>query len=316
MEGMPLPIVTNGSSNHGERNTQTGGNTPSSQLAPGEYSPFNNGLFTNFLTKKDDLADKKDFASVAAAGVVTTSPASPQTTSNPVQAPNNAIIAIDPALQAKAPGYKIPQRGNSPPYRSDTQSMIGYQMTPVGCGVTNSVQGVASLNNGMNPGALVSPFVDDYNMNPMLQCQYLNQQVRDSFNPMLPTALFRMEMGADLPLSPGVFHQGMSGILMSPGQQQQLPQKEEYSKPHRPMTLPEIKGGLNPNAPEFQLPNNGPLMMNGFDRLTSNILGGVPGMTIADANGRPPMGPVANMEGSTSNPSQNPSLASLTAGTY
>lgn len=304
MEGLPLPIVTGGSTGHVDRSNQPGSGTPSSQPTPGEYSPFNNNMFTNFLTKKEEPADKMDFASVAAAGVVTTSP-SPQTTTNPSPSTSsNTINDIDPALQAKAPGYKMPQQGSSPPYRPDINaSMGGYHMSPVGSSVTNTVQGLSSINSSMRPMAPVAPLLDDYQMNQMLHYQqFLNQQLSENCNPMLQTALLRMEMGTrGLPMMPGVFHQGMSGISL-----QQLPQKEEYSKPHRPMTLPEIKGGLNPNAPEFQLSSNGPPMVNGFDRHPVSSMAGMVRMNMADASGRSAMGPPSSLEGPVQNSGPNP----------
>ncbi|CAG5121213.1 unnamed protein product [Candidula unifasciata] len=303
MEGLPLPIVTSGSSSHLDRSNQAGNCTPSSQPTSGEYSPFNNGLFTNFMPKKEEPTDKMDFASVAAAGVVTTSP-SPQTTTNPSPSTSsNTINDIDPVLQAKAPGYKMPQ-GNSPPYRPDMNaSMGGYQMSPVGSSVTSSVHGLSNINSSMRPLAPVATLMDDFQINQMLHYQYLNQQMSENCSPMLQNALMRMDIGTrGLPMIPGVFHhQGMSGMPL-----QQLPQKEEYSKPHRPMTLPEIKGGLNPNAPEFQLPGTGPPMMNGFDRHSGSSMGGMVRMNMADVGGRSAMGPLANLEGPIQNSGPNP----------
>lgn len=72
-----------------------------------------------------------------------------------------------------------------------------------------------------------------------------------------------MRMGMARGMIPPSMHQGMGGLPM--GQNQGLSSKEpEYSKPHRPMTLPEITGSLNPNAPEFRLGSHGG-PMNGFE---------------------------------------------------
>ncbi|XP_055874641.1 ankyrin repeat and KH domain-containing protein 1-like isoform X1 [Biomphalaria glabrata] len=247
-EPLPLPIVSGSNTSHVERNQQSNSNQP----PVGEYSPFNNSLFSNFLSKKEEQVDKMDFASVAAAGVVTTSP-SPQTTSIPTSVITNSIV--DPALQAKAPGFKIPQRGNSPPYRPDLQdaSVASYRLSNVNPYVSN-----------MRHGAPVfSPYTDFLQVN--------QQQMYRGGDPTMMQP-FLMGSGG-MPL-----HHGMYAHL--PHSQQQ--QKEEYSKPHRPMTLPEIKGALNPNAPEFQLPSTGPHLTNGFDR-SANMFGGMMGMAMVDA---------------------------------
>lgn len=300
LDGLPLPIVTNGSSSHAERSMQARSSTPSNQSTPGEYNPFNSSIYTNFLTKKEE---KTNFASVAAAGVVTTTP-SPQTISNPTQSTSNIAETVDPVLQAKAPGFKTPQQGLSPHYRHDTSANIGgYHMSPVGNASANSVQGLQTINSGMRAVAPIIPYMDDYQMSQMLQYQYLNQ-IREKCNPMIQTFV-RMELGAaSLTMPPGVYPQGMPGVPIPSGQQsQQQPQKEEYSKPHRPMTLPEIKGGLNPNAPEFQLSSNGPLMIGDFDHPVGS---GIVGIPLPDISGRPSLAPTAGIDFSGQNTISNP----------
>ncbi|XP_059173721.1 ankyrin repeat domain-containing protein 17-like isoform X2 [Physella acuta] len=285
---MPLPIVTSGATNHIDRNSQQG-NTANQ---PGEYSPFNNSLFTSFLAKKEEQADKMDFASVAAAGVVTTSP-STQTTSIPTSVVTNDN-GVDPQLQAKAPGYKI-QRGNSPPYRSDLQesNMANYRIPAMG---NVPGMGLGGMNPGIRHGMHMHPYMDHENYRNLL-LQHFNQQYPYKDNAMI--SHLRMDMSGGIPITH--FPQNMIGIPMPPGQQQ-LPQKEEYSKPHRPMTLPEIKGALNPNAPEFQLPSTGPQMLNGYDRSTSNLLSGM--VNIGMPDGRPQV--VGVPEGPSPNASPNP----------
>ena len=323
-EPLPLPIVTSGgSSNHVERNGQ-GGPVPqapapsasSGHAAPGEYSPFNQTLFSNFLTKKEEQSDKMDFASVAAAGVVTTSPPSLQTPSNPVSVTSDSN-AVDPALQAKAPGYKIPQRGNSPPFRpTDVEPNMSsmYRMpSPVGGNVLSSGQVPANntlpphlSNIQMRPQFLENEYLLRYQ-------QQLNQQrLRESggLGPMMHPHMMMRDLGAGgMPMPGTMLPQNMP---FNPNQQQQsLAQKDEYSKPHRPMTLPEIKGALNPNAPEFQLPGSGGPMMNGFDR-PLHLMGNMPMSLAGDLSGRVGM-PVENSSPSAS-PGAGVTLGSLNAG--
>ncbi|CAL1532640.1 unnamed protein product [Lymnaea stagnalis] len=277
MEPMPLPIVSSGNTSHVDRNNQP--STGSNQPQVGEYSPFNNNLFTSFLTKKDEQADKMDFASVAAAGVVTTSP-SPQTTSIPTSVDSNSNNAVDPAL---APGFKISQRGNSPPYRHDPQdaSVVGYRIS------MNNVasMGPPNINTGLRHGAPIYPYMEsEYHRAQLILSQYRENPM----NSLMPQNFLG---AAGMALPHGIFAQNMGGIPMPPGQQQHMPQKEEYSKPHRPMTLPEIKGALNPNAPEFQLPGTGPPMMNGFERPNNNLYSGMMPIGMADPRASMGQGP-------------------------
>lgn len=176
-------------------------------------------------------------------------------------------------------------------------------MSPVGNASANSVQGLQTINSGMRAVAPIIPYMDDYQMSQMLQYQYLNQ-IREKCNPMIQTFV-RMELGAaSLTMPPGVYPQGMPGVPIPSGQQsQQQPQKEEYSKPHRPMTLPEIKGGLNPNAPEFQLSSNGPLMIGDFDHPVGS---GIVGIPLPDISGRPSLAPTAGIDFSGQNTISNP----------
>ena len=324
-EPLPLPIVTSGgSSNHVERNgpggsaSQVSGPSASSaHAAPGEYSPFNQTFFSNFLTKKEEPSEKMDFATVAAAGVVTTSPPSLQTPSNPVSvtSDNNAV---DPALQAKAPGYKIPQRGNSPPFRPTEAepSMSSVYRMPSSVGSNVLSPGQIPANSAIPPhlaGVQMRPqFIEN---EYLLRYQQLNQRLRESggLGAMMHPHMMMRDLGAGgMPMPGAMLPQHMP---FNPNQQQQqqqsLVQKEEYSKPHRPMTLPEIKGALNPNAPEFQLPGSAGPMMNGFDRplhLISNM-----SMPLAgDLSGRVGM----SVENSSPSASPNPgvNMSSLNAG--
>lgn len=270
LEPMPLPIVTSGSNNHLER-SQPISSTSASQPPPhGEYSPFQNNLFPNLLAKKEDQADKMDFASVAAAGVVTTSQ-SPQTTSNtPSSLSNNAV---DAALQAKAPGFKIPQRG----IPDQDPSITGYR--PMNPGPPGGPAMNAGMAHHFQP-------LDNYNQMIM---RYQQHMPENAFNQLMHP-LMRMELGARGMLHPGMLPPGSLGALgMGIGGlgQPPLPQKEEYSKPHRPMTLPKIEGSLNPNAPEFQLTSGGQPIMNGFDPPNSlfNTMMGMAGRSVMSQNG-------------------------------
>lgn len=114
-----------------------------------------------------------------------------------------------------------------------------------------------------------------------------------------------------------MYPQAMGRIHLPPGQG--LPGKDEfgkpeYSKPHRPMTLPEIKGALNPNAPEFQL-SAAPPMMNGFDRNGGppipGMIGGVMPHDVQTLNAMV-MGAAAAQDG-VSMPS-NPAIAPIGQG--
>lgn len=304
-EPLPLPIVTSGGNverNGGSVSQVPGAPAPSGHSVPGEYSPFNQTLFSNFLTKKEEQSDKMDFATVAAAGVVTTSPPSLQTVSNPVSVTSDN--AVDPALQAKAPGFKIPQRGNSPPFRpieSDSNISSVYRAPSSSIGGNIQPSGQIPTNN------VLPPYLAGVQMRPqftenefLLRYQQLNQQrLRESagLGPVMHPHMMMRDLGTmGMPMPAAMLQQNMP---FNPNHQQpSLVQKDEYSKPHRPMTLPEIKGALNPNAPEFQLPGSGGPMMNGFDRplhLMNNMP--LPG----DLSGR------VGLSGDNSSPSASPS---------
>ncbi|GFR95208.1 ankyrin repeat domain-containing protein 17 [Elysia marginata] len=323
-EPLPLPIVTSGGNgNHVDRNGHggsiqqvPGSSVPGGHAVPGEYSPFNQSLFSNFLAKKEEQSDKMDFASVAAAGVVTTSPPSLQTPSNPVSVTSDSN-AVDPALQAKAPGFKIPQRGNSPPFRpteSDPSMSSVYRMpSSVGGNILSS--GQMPTNNALPPhlaGMQIRPHFMENEY--LLRYQQLNQhRFRESagLGPMMHPHMMMRDLGAaGIPMPGAMLPQNMP---FNPNQQQpSLVQKDEYSKPHRPMTLPEIKGALNPNAPEFQLPGSGGPLMNGFDR-PLHLMNNMSMPMAGDLSGR--MGISGDHSSPSASPNTGVNMGSLNAGT-
>ncbi|XP_041363273.1 ankyrin repeat and KH domain-containing protein 1-like [Gigantopelta aegis] len=221
----PLPIVTN----HVNSMNTINQLTSPSVSTPGDYSPFKNFFNSTYiLSKKEESTDKMNFASVAAAGVVSTL-ATSHTVTTVAGALSTIENKIDPALQAKAPGYK-PGRTASPQFRQDQESgkagFRNFQLplqneTDMACtpGYRGSIPGMSPRSNPSTPSGL----------SPRSQT-------------MTPLDLSQHSLSLSSASS----------------------QKDEYSMPNQPMTLPEIKSTLNPNAPDFQLAasNMGP-MING-----------------------------------------------------
>ena len=222
----PLPIVTNHVNSMNTVNSQM---SSPSVSTPGDYSPFKNFFNSTYiLSKKEESSDKMNFASVAAAGVVSTL-ATSHTVATVAAALSTMENKIDPALQAKAPGYK-PGRTSSPQFRQDHDSGKGgfrnFQLPLQNETDLARTPGYRGNLPGMSPRS----------------------------NPSTPSGLSpRSQTGPPLDLS-------QHSLSLSSASSQ----KEEYSMPNQPMTLPEIKSTLNPNAPDFQLAasNMGP-MING-----------------------------------------------------
>ncbi|XP_052760903.1 ankyrin repeat domain-containing protein 17-like isoform X2 [Mya arenaria] len=211
----PLPIVPNQSTTTITTHTVTSANSNLNMSSSGEFSPFNN-LFSNatehFLGKKDDINERMNFASVAAAGVVSSM------SSNPMLDPTSP----DAALQAKAPGFK-PPAGAGPRMPTPMQDMnpaframfpMPNQFMDMG------MQALHGYNQGF-PG--VGPS----------QPAYSNQS---------PNMSPRSSQSSTAGLSPRSNSSGFDPTLL---------QKEEYTTPNQPMTLPKISSSLNPNAPDF-----------------------------------------------------------------
>ncbi|XP_071107805.1 ankyrin repeat domain-containing protein 17-like isoform X5 [Haliotis cracherodii] len=235
----PLPIVaSHGTGNNVPNVGQQATPSPGSST-PGEYLPFNN-LFSNYgaqiLGKKDDSTDKMNFASVAAAGVVSTL-SSPLSNVNVASALSGESHKVDPSLQAKAPGYK-PGRTGSPQFRQDMEQ----SKNP---GFKNFHLPVQAMQGGMGELDMTRAPGFRGNMPPSGMSPRSNTSTPSGLSP-------RSQTGTPLDSS-----QHSISSLSS--------QKEEYSMPNQPMTLPEIKSTLNPNAPDFQISStNMNQMVNGL----------------------------------------------------
>ncbi|KAL8603595.1 hypothetical protein ACOMHN_022547 [Nucella lapillus] len=238
----PLPIV----SSHISSLSSPGVTSSSGIASSANFSTFqlwNNSSPTPILSKKED------FASVAAAGVVPTQPSSHSAQAAP------GSPALAPNDPTKAPGYKAGIGTASPQVRTDH--------APVGSSLPY-------------PGPVGSPeHPDDFkapSRGPPMPAPSGMPIMPGLPNPAGDGGHMAPHMPFTGPLHPGsfpnphpsFFHQ--QAVFQGPGP---LPdQKEEYSTPHQPMTLPEIKSTLNPNAPDFQATGSGGTgpgdMVNGF----------------------------------------------------
>lgn len=223
-EPQPLPIVSNQSTTTITTQTVTSANN--SLNLSGEFSPFGNFFNNELIGKKDDLSNERmNFASVAAAGVV--SSLAGQSVMSPE--PNSP----DPALQAKAPGFKM-QVGSNNPRISTTQDP-----------------------NPRVPGfPLQNQFLDMGMPLPLQSFQGLSgfsSVMPQAFSNQSPNMSPRSSQNSSAGLSPRSSNSGLDVQLTSA-------QKEEYTTPNQPMTLPKISSSLNPNAPDFtsrSMPGNG-----------------------------------------------------------
>ncbi|XP_069125262.1 ankyrin repeat and KH domain-containing protein 1-like isoform X1 [Argopecten irradians] len=233
----PLPIVSNQQGpNQGLPVTSIDGHPvmpPNASGMPG-FSPFNNA-FSNVAeqvlgNKKDDVAERMNFASVAAAGVV-----SSMVNSN---SPTPDMMKSDASLQAKAPGYRV--SGSKPLTQQDLADPTNNPMFAGGF-----PQNLADLEAARTPG------------------------YRGNMPNQSPSMSPRSGSSTSGGLSPRGQHMMMDPSQLSMGSMSSLPsQKDEYSTPSQPMTLPKIESTLNPNAPNFtsrqpgQLNHQGPNVPN------------------------------------------------------
>ena len=202
---------------------------------PAEYSPFNNMFSTQlsdgFLGKKDEQENRMNFASVAAAGVYTSSASQLQSPASRGPSPPQ----MSESDLAKAPGYKAVQRPNSP-----TRVMEHDPMKAPG------FKGGMNLTNGGNMQALNemeqvrAPGFNRMNMN---MAQNMGQQIiSPRSNPSTPNP-----SQSRVPPMHGPMNFMLAGALADPSGAY----LNEYSTPNQPMTLPKIESTLNPNAPHF-----------------------------------------------------------------
>lgn len=215
----PLPIIPNQVTTAMTTLTVTSANISLNLSSSGEFSPFNN-LFSNnadqLLGKKDDnLNERMNFASVAAAGVVSSFSGSSIMSLEP--------NSPDPALQAKAPGFKL--QPNVGPRMMAPQDLNpgfragGFPLPPQMMDLMHGgLQGFAGYQP---PPAVPQPFPNQSpNMSP------------------------RSSQSSTAGLSPRSNSSGFDPQLVGS-------QKEEYTTADQPMTLPKISSSLNPNAPDF-----------------------------------------------------------------
>lgn len=232
----PAGVQGSGNPNCSMR-TGSGNAMAQSQLSPetvlipvsvtSEYSPFNN-LFSNVVAeqvigKKDDhIGERMNFASVAAAGVQISSGVPSQVCmSTPKPLP--AEPKIDAALQAKAPGYKPNgQRTNSPQHSimPDLDPVKASTFHKYGLPIHNSTD---TLPNTV--ACSLSP--------------RSNNMGHQGLSPRPIRSVVPLEAGHQRILAP---------VISS--------QKEEYTIPNQPMTLPKIDSTLNPLAPDFKSVSN------------------------------------------------------------
>jgi hypothetical protein len=204
----------------------------------GEFSPFDN-FFSNaaeqLLGKKDDnLNERMNFASVAAAGVVPTFSGS--TAMSPE--PNSP----DPALQAKAPGFKL-QHTSGPRMMSPQDMNPGFRAP----GFPMPLQ-MMEMNMPMQgfPGS--QGFQG-----------FTGPQMHQVFQNQSPDMSPRSSQSSTAGLSPRSNSSGFDPQMAAN-------QKEEYTTPNQPMTLPKINSSLNPNAPDFtsrSIPGGNPFQVPG-----------------------------------------------------
>lgn len=125
----PLPIVSN------QQQSLPNGPVQSSNAPPGTFSPFNNA-FSNVadqFLRRDESAERMNFASVAAAGIVGSVANSPMSESPGIP---GQMGKSDTALQAKAPGYRPTNVRPMTPQDIEAQRMFGFGgMQPMKIGV-------------------------------------------------------------------------------------------------------------------------------------------------------------------------------------
>ena len=258
----PLPIV----SSHMPNSTSTSASSNTGMTSSGNFTTFhlwNNTSPTPILTKKED------FASVAAAGVV---PNQPSQHSGQAAPGAPTPTSNDPT---KAPGYKAGIRTASPHSRQDQASVSSSLPYPIPVGGPEHPDMHMLGFSGPMPSAPPHPGLP----NPAGD--------GDHMAPHIPYPV-PLEHPGGFPNQHANFphlHQAMH-----PGLGPLTNQKEEYSTPHQPMTLPEIKSTLNPNAPDFQATasgSNGPgALINGYPPNMGNMRNGGDLANIPGGGGR------------------------------
>ena len=213
--GAGLPIIANQATTTATTQTITSATGFNIASSSGEYSPFDN-LFSNaaqqLLGKKDDsMNERMNFASVAAAGVIPTLTASPGN----LGTPSSPGGPTDPGLLAKAPGFKLP----GPRMMNPLEMAPGFK----GSGFPLSPQMMDMNTFGMN-----GPGPQSF------------QNFPQPIHSQSPNSSPRSSQSASSGMSP----HSSSGFDSSL-------QREEYTTPTQPMTLPKISSSLNPNAPDF-----------------------------------------------------------------
>lgn len=235
----PLPIISGQQTStiNGPVTSINGGQPGMGPGMPnqGMFQPFSNMFninVTDQLMRKDDQAERMNFASVAAAGVVPSmgNPGSP--TAELALSMQN--LKVDPALQAKAPGFRPPNAKNMSPPGVESEGP-GYKVLQAQMMNDIDVSRAPGYRGGLpNHSPAVSP---------------------------------RSNASTASGMSPRGQNSGLDSSQHSTSSVSS--QKEEYTTPTQPMTLPKIQSTLNPNAPDFTSRQMGQV----------NLGGGNPGLT-------------------------------------
>ena len=215
LQHQPLPIIPpNQTTTTATTQTITSSSSFNMSSSSGDYSPFDN-LFN--LNAAQQILGKKDDSLNERMNFASVAAAGviPTFTGSPGMMPTTPVSPggpSDPGLLAKAPGFKLPGPRMTIPDMAPGFKVGGFQMPPQ----------MMEMNMSALYGLQNSQGLQGYSQN-----QSPNMSPRSS--------------------------QSGSGMSPNSGYDSSLSslQREEYSTPSQPMTLPKISSSLNPNAPDF-----------------------------------------------------------------
>ena len=220
----PLPIVSSHMSTLSNLGTAS-----KAAASSGNFSTFQ--LWDN-ATPSALLSKKEDFASVAAAGVVSAQ------SGQQISQLDHEAQAPAPNDPTKAPGYKgtIPQT-QSTVDKAGINPSIAYQLTGVNpehhdMHMMNFREHMSSAPSMLSRPGQINLYKNRSQLPHPRPYPGPAEHLHNSF----------VNSPSMLPLQQSMFH----------GMGSSAEKKEEYSRPYQPMTLPKIRSTLNPNAPDFQ----------------------------------------------------------------